>query len=140
MSAVPKPEPRPLHLNRRFIDRVTGTPTVLGASTVFVGDIRGKGTFVVYGEVRGDGDIQGSLNIASSATWNGDVHAEQAVVAGHLTGSIIVEGKLEIGYSAVIHGRVSAGSISIALGAVVDGDITTTSGAPVERFEEKRED
>lgn len=140
MSAVPKQEPRPLHLNRRFIDRVVGTPTVLGASTSFVGDVRGKGTFVVYGEVRGDGDIQGSLNIASTASWQGNVHAEQAVVAGHLTGSLIVEGKLEIGYSAVIHGKVSAGSIAIALGAVVDGEITTTTGAPVEQFEEKREE
>jgi cytoskeletal protein CcmA (bactofilin family) len=140
MSAVAKSEPRPLHLNRRFVDRIAGTPTVLGPSTNFVGDIRGKGTFVVYGEVRGDGDIQGSLNIAASATWHGDVHAQQAVVAGHLTGSLIVEGKLEIGYTAVIHGKVSASSIAIALGAVVDGEIITTSGAPVQQFEEKRED
>ncbi len=138
MSAVPKTEPRPLHLNRRFVDRVAGTPTVLGADTSFVGDVRGKGTFVVYGEVRGDGDIKGSLNIAASASWTGDVHAEQAVVAGKLTGSLIVAGRLEIGYTAVIHGRVSASSIAIAMGAVVDGEIITTSGAPVQQFEEKR--
>lgn len=139
MSAATKPEPRPLNLNRRFVDRVTGTPTVLGASTQFIGDVRGKGTFVVYGEVQGDGDIQGSLNIASSARWQGHIRAEQAVVAGHLSGSLIVEGKLEIGYTAVIHGKVSAATVAIAQGAVVDGEITTTSGAPVEQFEERRE-
>ena len=112
---------------------------MLGASTQFIGDVRGKGTFVVYGEVQGDGDIQGSLNIASSARWQGHIRAEQAVVAGHLSGSLIVEGKLEIGYTAVIHGKVSAATVAIAQGAVVDGEITTTSGAPVEQFEERRE-
>ncbi len=127
-------------LERRFINRSAGTPTVLGASTSFVGDVRGSGTFVVYGEVRGDGDIQGSLNLAASARWHGHVHAQQAVIAGHITGSLIVEGRLEIGYTAVIHGRVSASSIAIATGAVVDGEIETTSGAPIQQFAEKRTD
>lgn len=128
----------PTELERRFLNRSSGTPTVLGASTSFVGDVRGSGTFVVYGEVRGDGDIHGSLNLAASASWHGNVHAHQAVIAGHITGSLIVEGKLEIGYTAVIHGKVSASSIAIATGAVIDGEIATTSGAPIEQFDEKR--
>jgi len=123
---------------RRFLERNNGSPTVLGAETVFVGDIHGRGTFVIYGEVRGDGDIRGSLNLAASATWLGHIHAHQAVVAGHITGSLIVEGKLEIGYTAVIHGKVSAQSIAIAKGAIVDGEIETTSGTPIQEFEEKR--
>ena len=125
-------------IKRRFIDRTTGSPTVLGAETVFVGDLQGSGTFVVYGEVRGDGDIHGSLNLAAAATWLGDIHAQQAVIAGHVTGSLIIEGKLEIGYTAVIHGKVSAHIIAIARGAIVDGEIATTSGAPIEEFIEKR--
>jgi cytoskeletal protein CcmA (bactofilin family) len=123
---------------RRFLERTSGSPTVVGPGTVFIGDIHGRGTFVVYGEIRGDGDIHGSLNLAASATWLGDIHAQQAVVAGHVTGSLIVEGKLEIGYTAVIHGKVSAHIIAIARGAIVDGDIETTSGAPLQEFEEKR--
>ena len=130
--------PETARQDRRFIQRVIGSPTVLGADTLFVGDIRGAGTFVVYGEVRGDGDIHGSLNLAASATWQGDIHAQQAVIAGHVTGSLIIEGKLEIGYTAVIHGRVSARMISIAKGAIVDGEIATTSGLPIQEFEEKR--
>ena len=134
----PRPELELTDVERRLFSRGPGTPTVLGAATNFVGDIRGKGTFVVYGEVRGDGDIHGSLNLAASARWFGHVHAEQAVVAGHITGSLIVAGKLEIGYTAVIHGKVSASSIAIAKGAVVDGEIETTTGAPIQEFEEKR--
>ena len=123
---------------RRFLERGGGSPTVLGADTIFEGDLRGRGTFVVYGHVNGDGDIHGSLNLAASATWHGDIHAHQAVIAGHVTGSLIVAGKLEIGFTAVIHGRVSAQIIAIAKGAIVDGEIATTSGAPVQEFVEKR--
>jgi cytoskeletal protein CcmA (bactofilin family) len=46
---------------------------------------------------------------------------------------------LEIGYTAVIRGKVSARTIAIAKGAIVDGEIEVTSGAPVLQFEEKRE-
>jgi cytoskeletal protein CcmA (bactofilin family) len=123
---------------RRFLERASGSPTVIGADTDIVGDIRGRGTFVVYGKIRGDGDIHGSLNLAASASWLGDIHAKQAVVAGHVTGSLIVEGMLEIGFTAVIHGKVSARIIAIARGAIVDGEIETTSGLPIHEFEEKR--
>ena len=50
----------------------------------------------------------------------------------------MVDEKLEIGQTAVIRGSVSARTIAIARGAVVDGDITVTSGTPIVRFEEKR--
>ena len=134
----PTAESKSADLKRRFSERISGSPTVLGAETMFVGDVRGRGTFVVYGEVRGDGDIHGSLNLAATASWHGDIHAYQAVIAGHITGSLIVEGKLEIGNCAVIHGKVSARIISIAKGAIVDGEIETTSGMPIQEFEEKR--
>jgi cytoskeletal protein CcmA (bactofilin family) len=62
-----------------------------------------------------------------------------AVIAGRVTGAITVEGKLELGAQAVIRGRVSAKSLAIARGAVIEGDILVTSGAPIVQFEEKRE-
>ena len=44
---------------RRFFDFDLGlpTPTVIGAESVVVGDIRGTGQFVVSGVVHGDGEI-----------------------------------------------------------------------------------
>jgi len=123
---------------RRFLERSLGTPTVIGEHSVFVGNVRGKGQFVVSGEVEGDGDLDGDLNLAVSGVWHGHVRARRAVVAGRIVGSLQVEGKLEIGHTAVIHGRVSAQTIAIAKGAVVDGEIEVTSGAPPVIFEEKR--
>ena len=124
---------------RRFLEGNSSTPTFIGAESVFVGNIRGAGQFVVSGEVHGDGEINGGLNLSATGTWNGFIQAEQAIVAGKITGGLSVKNKLEIGNTAVIHGKVSARTIAIAKGAIVDGEIEVTSGSPVTEFEEKRD-
>jgi cytoskeletal protein CcmA (bactofilin family) len=132
---------------RRFLERValpaallaSPAPTVIGADTVIVGNIRGKGHFIVSGQIHGDGELEGALHLAVTAHWHGTVHADQAIIAGKITGGLIVTDKLELGYTAVIRGRVSARTIAIAKGAIVDGQIEVTSATPVLEFEEKRE-
>ena len=123
---------------RRFFDLHSAAPTVIGAGSVIVGDVRGAGDYVVSGEVHGDGELGGGLNLAATGVWNGHIQALEAVIAGKITGGLAVTGKLEIGYTAVIRGSVSARTIAIAKGAIVEGDIVVTSGMPMQEFEEKR--
>jgi len=126
---------------RRFLQRTvqaSTTATLIAADSVFVGNLHGRGQFVVFGEVRGDGEIGGALNIAAKGVWHGNIRAQQAIVAGTILGGLTVDGKLEIGCTAVIRGSVSARTIAIATGAIVDGDLRVTSGAPIVRFDEKR--
>jgi cytoskeletal protein CcmA (bactofilin family) len=128
---------------RRFFERLpldtSPTTTFIGAGSSFVGNFRGTGLFVVSGEVHGDGDIAGGLNLSNTGIWHGHIRADHAIIAGQITGGLTVADKLEIGYSAVIRGRVSARTIAIAKGAIIDGEIEVTSGTPVTQFEEKRE-
>jgi cytoskeletal protein CcmA (bactofilin family) len=124
---------------RRFLESNGATPTFIGANSVFVGNIRGVGQFVVSGEVHGDGELEGALNLSSSGSWHGNIQAHQAIVAGTVLGGLSVKDKLEIGYTAVIRGKVSARTVAIAKGAIVDGEIEVTSDSPVLQFEEKRD-
>jgi cytoskeletal protein CcmA (bactofilin family) len=124
---------------RRFLEFGEATPTFIGANSVFIGNIRGTGQFVVSGEVHGDGELDGALNLSATGSWHGNIQAQQAIVAGKILGGLSVKDKLEIGYTAVIRGRVSARTVAIAKGAIVDGEIEVTSDAPVLEFEEKRE-
>jgi cytoskeletal protein CcmA (bactofilin family) len=124
---------------RRFLDIGSTTPTFIGANSVFVGNIRGTGQFVVSGEVHGDGELEGALNLSASGSWHGQIQAQQAIVAGKIMGGLSVKDKLEIGYTAVIRGRVTARTVAIAKGAIVDGEIEVTSDLPVVEFEEKRD-
>lgn len=124
---------------RRFLERNGASPTFIGADTVVVGTVRGSGQFVVSGEVQGNGDVNGALNLSVTGRWQGDITATHAIIAGTVTGSLTVSEKLEIGHTAIIRGRVSARSIAIARGAIIDGEIEVTSGKSVVEFEEKRE-
>jgi cytoskeletal protein CcmA (bactofilin family) len=129
---------------RRFLERASlhgsPSPTIIPAETVIVGNIRGKGLFLVCGEVHGDGELDGPLVLAVTARWFGNIQAHQAIVAGKIVGGIVALDKLEIGVTAVIRGRISARTIAIAKGAIVEGEIEVTSGIPIFEFEEKRGD
>jgi cytoskeletal protein CcmA (bactofilin family) len=123
---------------RRLADRLGMSPTVISESTSIVGDIQTHGPLMVSGHVRGNGQIGGMLSVGKSAQWEGDISARQAVLAGKVTGKIVVEDKLEISASAVISGEIVAKILAIANGARIEGEVTVTSGKPIMKFEEKR--
>ena len=124
---------------RRLLDRFNAPPTVVGKHSRFIGDIVNPGPLMLCGSIEGDGQIDGMLSITRDASWTGDVRAQDAIIAGQLTGHLAVKGKLEIGAKAIIRGRVTAGSIAIARGAIVEGEMLVTGSAPIVQFEEKRD-
>jgi cytoskeletal protein CcmA (bactofilin family) len=123
---------------RRLVDRLGMSPTVIAENTTVVGDIETRGPLMVSGNVQGNGKIGGTLSVGKSANWEGDITARQAVLAGKVTGRIVVEDKLEISASAVISGEIVAKILAIANGARIEGEVTVTSGKPILKFEEKR--
>jgi cytoskeletal protein CcmA (bactofilin family) len=129
MSELPK---------RRLLDSLGGSPTFIAESCRIAGDVETGGPLVLCGKIRGDGNVRGALSVAAKAEWEGEIRAEQGVVAGKVIGTLTVSGKLEISATAVVRARVSARSIAIAKGAVIDGELIVTSGQPVVSFEEKR--
>jgi cytoskeletal protein CcmA (bactofilin family) len=129
MSSIPR---------RRFLDRLSGSPSLLSTGSRISGDVETAGALMIAGHVVGDGRIGGELSIGPDAHWEGNVYASCAVVAGRITGSIVVSGKIEISASAVIRGRVSASFIAMASGATVDGEVAVTGTEPIVEFEERR--
>jgi cytoskeletal protein CcmA (bactofilin family) len=127
-------------LKRRLMDQLQAgeAPTFVTVGSRVTGDIEAAGPLVVCGSVRGDGRVGGVLRMAVTAEWEGEVHARAAIIAGKLTGRLVVEEKLELGASAVIRADVVAHSIAIAKGAVIDGTVTITSGQRRIEFQEKR--
>lgn len=123
---------------RRLIDSIGDSPTFVAEGVRISGDLETPGPLVVCGVIRGDGRVGGTLRMAVTAQWEGEIHAQAAVIAGRITGRLVVEHKLEIGATAVIRADIVAQSIAVARGAVIDGAVTVTSGQPVVEFEEKR--
>jgi cytoskeletal protein CcmA (bactofilin family) len=123
---------------RRLSDRLGMSPTVISESTTIVGDVVTQGPLMVSGQVQGNGRIGGTLSVSKSAHWEGDISARQAVLAGKVTGKIVIEDKLEISASAVIKGEIVARILAIANGARIEGAVTVTSGKAILKFDEKR--
>ncbi|HEX3843283.1 MAG TPA: polymer-forming cytoskeletal protein [Steroidobacteraceae bacterium] len=123
---------------RRLLDRLGASPTFVAAGCRLTGDVETDGPMLLCGSIRGDGHVGGALSLTADAHWEGEVHASAAIIAGRFTGRLVIEGKLEIGASAVIHADIVARAVAIARGAVVDGDMTVTGGQPVVHFDEKR--
>jgi cytoskeletal protein CcmA (bactofilin family) len=129
MSETPK---------RRLLDEIGSTPTFVADGCVITGDLETNGPLVVCGTVRGDGRVGGALRMSADAVWIGEIHARHGIIAGQVTGRLVISEKLEIGATAVIRADVIARSIAIAKGAVIEGQVTVTSGDAVIEFEEKR--
>ena len=129
MSEAPK---------RRLVDQFGVSPTLVAEGCRFTGDIETSGPLVVCGAIRGDGRVGGALSMASQSQWDGEIHAQAAVVAGRISGRLVIAEKLEVGSTAVIRADIVARSIAVAKGAVIDGEVTITSGQPIIRFEERR--
>jgi len=118
--------------------QIGDSPTFVAEGSRLTGDLEAAGPLVVCGAIRGDGRVGGALRMAVTAEWEGEIHARAAVIAGKITGRLVVEDKLEVGATAVLRADIVARSIAVAKGAVIDGVVTVTSGEPIVQFEEKR--
>jgi cytoskeletal protein CcmA (bactofilin family) len=125
---------------RRFLDSGGSTPTLVAKGSRFEGNFSCPGDTSIAGEVLGHGQIKGRLTLSDSGRWQGAVQCTDALVAGHFDGELWVENKLEIRASARLTGRISATHIAVAEGAIIEADIVVTSGTPIQRFSEKRQD
>ena len=123
---------------RRLTDHLPASPTLIGVGSTFTGTLVCKGDLVVSGAFDGDAQITGSLTLADTGHWEGEIVAATAIVAGEVHGNLTITDRLEIRKTARIRGAIRAKTIAIATGAVVDGDMSITSNQPVVRFEEKR--
>jgi cytoskeletal protein CcmA (bactofilin family) len=123
---------------RRHADKVSVSPTFIGAGSKLTGNLECEGDLVVGGHVNGEGNVRSAFTLSEGGLWEGKIQAANAVIAGEVTGTVSVSDKLEIRKSARIRGIVIARIIAIAQGAVIDGEMSVTSGAPVVSYQEKR--
>lgn len=125
---------------RRVTDRISSSPTFIGVGTKLTGNLVCEGDLIVGGSVAGDSIVRGSFTLSEGGRWEGRLQVKNAVIAGEWHGEIEATEKLEIRKSARIRGAVTARSIAVARGAVIDGEMAVTSGAPVVHYDEKRQD
>ena len=123
---------------RRIADSSDGPATYISSAARITGTLGGSGTFVVCGEVEGDCDVRGPVTLAKDGRWVGTIRADNVIVAGTVEGDVLARTKVEVGQSARITGSISGASVAVAEGAIIEGELSVTSGADATVFTEKR--
>ena len=113
---------------RKLRDKVSTPATILGKEFTVTGDLKGTGSIVISGQVKGNGDIEGLVELASTAVWEGNIRTDDVIIGGTVKGDVFARGKLEITGSARIFGNVSGTSVSVAQGAMIDGTMKIHDG------------
>ncbi len=106
------------------------TTARIGATLIIKGELRAQEDVAIAGRVEGSIIVTGhSVTVQPGGHVAADISARQIVVAGHVTGKLAADDRIELRDSANIEGDLSAPRIVIADGAEVHGRIDMPAAA-----------
>lgn len=108
-------------LRRRRTDQIPFS--IIASDMTVVGDLETEGTVRVEGRVRGTVRVGSQVLVAAGAVIEGDLHTQEAVVAGTVSGAIIARERVELQATAVVSGDIHTPRIAIVEGARVTGEV-----------------
>lgn len=82
----------------------------------------------INGSFEGRLDTKGSLVIGEDASILADIHGDEMIIGGKLTGNIVASGSLKILSTAHIVGDITTPSLSVDKGAVIHGKCQMLTG------------
>jgi cytoskeletal protein CcmA (bactofilin family) len=95
----------------------------LGAQISVKGKVSGGGNLIVMGKLEGEFDLKGEMVVAPPAVVNGTVKAVSVTISGSLTGTVTARERIHLEKGAVVNGRLVSARLSVADGAVFNGEI-----------------
>lgn len=112
-------------LKRRRTDQIPFS--IIASDMTVIGDLETEGVVRVEGRVRGTVRAGTQVLVASGAVIEGDLHAQEAVIAGQVSGAIHAKERVELQASAMVAGDVLTPRISIIEGARITGEVKMDS-------------
>jgi cytoskeletal protein CcmA (bactofilin family) len=123
-STPPKDE-QGKELKRRRTDQIPFS--IIASDMTVIGDLETEGVVRVEGRVKGTVRAGTQVLVASGAVIEGDLHAQEAVIAGQVSGAIHARERVELQASAMVAGDVLTPRISIIEGAKITGEVKMDS-------------
>jgi len=106
----------------------SGTPpesviSIIGPGMTVVGDCQTEGTVRVEGVVEGSISAGKAVVIGKQGKVIGDIRTQDAVISGHVKGTLIAESRLELQATCHIDGEVHTRRMQLEEGAVLNGTV-----------------
>jgi cytoskeletal protein CcmA (bactofilin family) len=108
-------------LRRRRSDQIPFS--IVASDMTVIGDLETEGVVRIEGRVRGTVRAAAQVLVAVGAVIEGDLHTQEAVVAGTVTGAIVARERIELQGTAVVSGDIHTPRIAIVEGAKVSGEV-----------------
>jgi cytoskeletal protein CcmA (bactofilin family) len=107
-----------------------GAISIIGPGMHIRGDLTTDGTVRVEGSIEGTIRAGKSVILGKEGRISGDVITQDAVIGGHLNGSILAESRLELQSTCVVEGEIRARAEHLKLeeGAQFNGAIQMDDG------------
>jgi cytoskeletal protein CcmA (bactofilin family) len=109
------------------LEKFKDAETVIGASIKVKGNFQGQGNIIVEGALEGSLKTDANLFIGDRAKITANIESKDAIINGEVRGNIKAKSYLAIGGTAKIYGDIQYGEISIAKGAIVNGQLLMIS-------------
>jgi cytoskeletal protein CcmA (bactofilin family) len=95
--------------------------SVIDEHLAIAGDISTDGTVRVDGRIDGTHHRTDTMIIGAGAVVVGHVEAREVVIAGELTGNLVVSGRVEVQKTGVVRGDIRAAAVMLEEGGTVHG-------------------
>tara|TARA_B100000676_G_scaffold95423_1_gene95300 strand:+ start:1360 stop:1731 length:372 start_codon:yes stop_codon:yes gene_type:complete len=106
------------------VDNSNGSNNIIGEGSVLKGNLNTSGNVRLEGKVIGDLSSSSKVACGETSVVDGNVIAENAEIAGKVTGKVTVSELLILKSTASIHGDISTSNLIIESGANFNGACT----------------
>src|SRR3954468_1705535 len=113
-------------LKRRKSDQIPFS--IIASDMTVIGDLETEGVVRVEGRVRGAVRVGAQVLVAAGAVIEGDLHTQEAIIAGQVSGAIHARERVELQATALVAGELLTPPISIVEGARVTGEVKMDLG------------
>ena len=105
--------------------------TSISSSTSIVGNIKAEENLIINGTLKGNVEI-GDYNffLGPNGRLEGEIHAQNVRIRGHMKGEIKAKGEVEITKEADFSGKIKSKSISVEKGAYFDAYVDLDRESP----------
>jgi cytoskeletal protein CcmA (bactofilin family) len=113
-----------------------GVISIIGPGMRVAGDCETEGTLRIEGIIEGAVRAGKAVVVGKDAVVKGDIITQDAVIGGHVNGSIVAESRLELQATCLVEGEVKARRIRLDEGGKLNakvhmGEVTMPGGAAV---------
>jgi len=103
--------------------QAAGSISIIASGTKIVGDCETDGTLRIEGTIEGTVKAGKAVVVGKDGVVRGDITTQDAVIGGHVTGTLIADSRLELQATCVIDGEIRARRVKLDEGGKVNGTV-----------------